>query len=291
MMNSTNNGIEDLITHTQNKLEALFQNNQQFNIDFISMYNFYQNKLHDFIPESDMEDIYDNFFSAVKSQFFNGYFMVQQLLNDDELGGIENDWLKQHEGFIMEQIPSIIRELASDNFDEAVMTDDMRDFIMDMITKYENVRKCIKQIAFDICCLGFRQGFLDERDKRGLESFKPTEKGILSSYGVYDFLTPQTFLVNEYISADAESWVLNFWSSMEIDSKAGEISVIQIPSQNRVEYALNIYLYKQIPEVERTKILEILIAMVMENNNVARNQIRVNYALVEEFMIMVQDLM
>ncbi|WP_163537274.1 hypothetical protein [Gracilibacillus sp. YIM 98692] len=280
----------ELMEYTHNKLESHFQNNDDFNREFIIMFQFYFNKLGEIILEKELEQLEESLFSITKSQYFNGYFIVQEFLNNEEIGVMKDEWLKQHHGFITEQIPDIIYNLTGEELEEIITTEEMHIFIMDMVTKYENIRPLLKQIGLDVAYLGAKQAFLDEREKRHLDEEPVLDTGLLANIGTYEFITPQHYLAADHLSQNAETWLLGYWSSIEDrEPQAGEVTIIRVPREDTTEYIIRMYVSNDILEHERQMIAQIMIAMVMERNNVNRDHIHASFASVENFYVMVQE--
>ncbi|MFC0273759.1 hypothetical protein ACFFIX_20440 [Metabacillus herbersteinensis] len=288
-MNKTIESTEDLFKYTDQKLKAHFQNSEFFNKEFAIMVAYYRSKFEGLIQEVDTEGFDGELFQSAKSQFFNGYYIIRELISNSETK-IEDEWFSQPEGLLTEQIPDLIKDLAQESFDDVVITDTMHQFTMKAITKYEDVINILKQIAFDIVCLGAKQAILDEREKRGLIPFKSEMKGLLANVEDLTFINPQQHLSCTVITLEAEIWTLSWWSSIHTnDNKAGEVSIITIPVEDSKKYALNINLSNRIQDNQRKKILEAILFSLMERNNVKREAISVNFAVVEDFYILINE--
>lgn len=279
----------NLYEYTEQKIMSHYQNNPEFNKTFIRMERYYQTKLAFNVKESHLEKFKELFFSGSKAQFFNGYFIIQELLSKEDTQ-IEDDWLTQPEGYITQQIPQLIRDITNEE-DEVIYSPDMRKFKMWMITTYEDVLNDLNQTAFDILCHGAKQALLDLRDKRGLEPFDEKESiGILSNFKDFNFITPQVFLDIHLPSQTMESWNLHFWDSINTsDIKAGEVTLITITEDVKIIYDLNILLSTRISENERGVIIESILFSVMERNDIPRENIMLRYATVEDFYVFIQN--
>ncbi|MDC3424288.1 hypothetical protein NC797_07170 [Aquibacillus sp. 3ASR75-11] len=280
---------EDLFTYTEKKLSSHFQNSGEFNRFFKVMYDYYSNKLNVFIKVEDKEVYESKLFQSAKSQFFNGYYIVREFLADENTN-LPDEWLSQPEGFITEEIPGIIKSAAGNNFEEVILSEDMHNLILWAVTRYEDLHALLKQTAFDIVCLGAKQAILDERDNKGIPKPQTAIPGLLGDFDDFMFLTPQHYFQAEVKTDETEIWSLNWWSSLaKEDSKAGEVTLIKIPGENNVQYALNLYLTKEIDEHERERILALLLMTLMDKNDIPRNDIMVRFAVVEDFYILVQE--
>lgn len=278
----------NLYDYTEQKIMSHYQNNPEFNKTFIRLERYYQTKLGLTVKESHLEKFKELFFSSAKAQFFNGYFIIQELLSKEDTL-IKDEWLTQPDGFITQQIPQLIRDITHEE-DEVIYSPDMRKFKMWMITTYEDVLGDLNQTAFDILCLGAKQALLDLRENRGLQPLSGNEEmGVLSDFADLNFITPQVFLDIQLMSQSTESWNLHFWDSVKTsDIKAGEVTLMTITQDVKIIYDLNILLSKRIYESERKVIIESILYLVMERNDIPREHIMLRYATIEDFYVFVQ---
>ncbi|PGT82206.1 hypothetical protein [Bacillus sp. AFS040349] len=280
---------KDAYSYTEQKLKAHFQNNSEFNASFAVMFDFYRKKFSHIIEEKNKSTFEDRLFTSAKGQYFNGYFMIREMLSHEETQ-IQNEWLAQPEGIITEEIPQLIKNITGSNFDEVILTEPMQQFTMWAITQYEDILAALNQLAFDIVCLGAKQAILDERDTRGLSEHKSSLEGLLGGVDRATFITPQHFLTCDVKTSETEIWTLSWWSALDkLDNKAGEVTIVRIIQENESRYALNVYLSSQVPEHERNLILEQTLTSLMERNEIAREDVTVNFAVVSDFYIFVQD--
>jgi len=277
--------LEAIFQYTEQKLIAHFQNNTQFNQQFFVLTEFYKNKFIGLITKEDEQIFEEMLFQCSKSQIFNGYYIMRELLSNNQ-ETLSDEWFAQSEGILTEELPGIIREAAQHDFDNIIIEEEMKKLIRWAITRYEDVYSTLHQISFDLVCFGAKQALIDERDKMGIQSNEALN-GLLGAVNDLNFISPQSYLTCNVKSSESEIWTLSWWSSIQTtDNKVGEVAVLSIPLENTTQYALNIYLRKRLPEHERSSIINILLANLMENG-IAREDILVSYALVEEFYIFV----
>lgn len=275
-----------IYTYTENKLTALFQNDSEFLEHFAQINMFYQNKFLKIVGENQKEKFFNLLFQAVKSQFFNGYFLFRELL-DHEDSTFENEWFLQPQGYIIQDIPHILKDaIGIQNFDNVVQTDVMQKLIEWAITEFEDIYDNLKQIAYDVVCLGALQAVLDERTLRGLTS-EELEAGLIFPIHDFTFITPQHFMSCNYITIDTEKWDIYFWATLENkDIKAGEVIISEVSTQEgEKEYILNIYIHCEVIETERNIILERVVKTLMEQQKVSSEDIHLHYAVVNDFFV------
>src|SRR5690606_5764474 len=109
----------NIYEYTQKKLKDHQQNNQEFNIDLATIYEFYKNRLLQYVQHDKVEKMENMLFAGIQSQIFNGYFMAMELMQNSE-SNFEDDWFKQAEGVIAQQIPDMLRVGSNNNLEEVI---------------------------------------------------------------------------------------------------------------------------------------------------------------------------
>jgi hypothetical protein len=280
--------IDDIFTFTENKLTAHFQNNEQFNRDFAVMYEFYRRKFEDIIKEEDLEEFENYFFQSVKSQYFNGYYIFRELIANIEVS-IPDVWYAQTDSVITEQIPDLIRQAAGEAFEEVIITDTMHELTIWLIQNYENIHDLIKQVAFDIVCLGAKRAILDEREQKQIKPFESGIQGFLGPIGDLTFLDPQRYITCMVKNEQTELWDIRLWSSASThNDKIGEIYIISVLEEG-TKYLLNIYLKNSVSDKERQTLVVTILSHLMERNQLKREEVQVNFAVIDEFFIFVHE--
>src|SRR4051812_39188985 len=97
----------------------------------------------------------------------------------------------------------------------------MRELITWMIKKYEDVLPTLNNMVLHSAYLGFKWAVLDERELRGLESYKTQIEGILGPIDDVTFVHPQY-----YVSAEIKNYsIIEKWSLYDLltDDKVGDI--------------------------------------------------------------------
>lgn len=286
----TNN--TSIYTYTENKLTALFQNDEAFLEKFAQMNMYYQSKFTKIVPEEKKEKFFDSLFQAVKSQFFNGYYLFRELLSH-EGSNFEDSWFLQPEGYITQDIPQLLRDAIGDeNFQDVVETDVMQKLMEWAIVEFEDVYNNLSQVAFDVVCLGALQSIWDERHLRGL-TIEKGETGLLFPLQDLTFVTPQHFFTCHYKTYDTEKWNVFYWSTLENkDVKAGEVIISEIPNQEGDKvYFANVYLLNELEEFDREIILGRIMKTLLEQHDVGKDDVQIHFATVNDFYLSVNDSM
>ncbi|MFB1100385.1 hypothetical protein [Terribacillus sp. JSM ZJ617] len=287
-MNNTGTKKEALL-FTENKLRQAFTNDEHFNMQFNILNHFYFEKVKVLTDAERHRDYEEPFFEAVKSQYFNGYFIVRELLSDEQTT-LDPVWLSNPEGILTEEIPMLIREAVLQNEEEALITETMYQFIMELTAEYEDVHSSLLQIAFDIAFLGSKRAFLDERNSLEVEAQKGGLESRMARIGDFTFITPQIYLGPKHITTETEMWDLYWWSSLrQIDNKAGDVTLIQVNNGEVNNYIFNINLVSTFTPYEIQLIYNNLVSRFLEINQLERKQLQVNVAIVKEYLAIVED--
>lgn len=280
---------KELFKYTEQKLQSHFQNNDEFNKQFAIMEQYYYKKVENIINSEDKKKFQELFFTSVKSQFFNGYYIVREFLYHDP-NALNEELYTQPKGHITEDAAMLMNGLNQNGQIEAIYTESLNDLVKWLITRYENVRELLRQISFEIVCLGATQALIDEKNSKDWEVDGISEKGFLGSLTDINFLNPQIYSTPIVYSLGLESWTLHYWSALnKEDNRAGDVSVYEVEVNGYKQYHLNIYLSKNILSFEREELLRIILAKLMTHRGIERSQVIVNFAVVEDFFILVQE--
>ncbi|QAS54795.1 hypothetical protein [Halobacillus litoralis] len=288
-MTEKNLEYKELFKYTEQKLQSHFQNNDDFNKQFAIMEQYYYNKVENIINNDDKNKFQELFFTSVKSQFFNGYYIVREFLYLDPTA-LKDEFYAQPKGYITEDAAMLMNGLNQNGQIEAIYTESLNDLVKWLITRYENVRELLRQISFEIVCLGATQAIMDEKDSKERMVSGISERGFLGPLTDINFLNPQIYSTSVVYSQGIETWTLHYWSALnKEDDRAGDVSVYMVEVDGYKQYHLNIYLSKNIFSFEREELLRIILAKLMTYRGIGRSQIMVNFAVVEDFYILVQE--
>src|SRR5690606_36249942 len=152
-----------------------------------------KNRLLQYVQHDKVEKMENMLFAGIQSQIFNGYFMAMELMQNSE-SNFEDDWFKQAEGVIAQQIPDMLRVGSNNNLEEVITMDSLRELIKWMVIEYEGVYPTLMDISLNTACLGALWAFKDEANKRGIHFYKSQHKGIMASLDDITFINPQNYL-------------------------------------------------------------------------------------------------
>ncbi|MCM3443598.1 hypothetical protein [Metabacillus halosaccharovorans] len=274
---------EEQVKITNTKLTQLFEQDHDFKSEFLGVFNFYSQKFYRIIKKDEEKKQFDElFFEALKSQFFNGYLLAREIMVDEN-SSFPDEFFTQPVGFLTDEVPKILRNALKENLDSVIRTELTQKFIMRLLQRFENVYDLIKQTIFDVTCLGARQAFLDIKEDKDLKTTVEPIDTWLSNVNDIEFYTPQLFITPVIKNELAESWELHWWSSLNNNIKAGDITILKVQSAEKDSYILNIFLHQSIYEAERQKISEYIIGAFSNRNNIPLELISPNIAVIEDY--------
>lgn len=272
----------NIFEYTDKKLKAHLQNNEDFNRELITMFEFYKTMLFDRVSDSDKDRLERDLFQSIKSQIFNGYFMAQELLNSKETQ-FEDQWFQQSEGMIAQQLPEMLRIATNDNIDEIITLEPLKELTSWLVIKYEGVYPLLRDISLNTACMGAKWSFIDEAKKRGVTPYQPQFPGILANVDDVVFINPQTYLSCDITNESSELWTVITSKYNGLD-KIAEVTLIKVPSNEKVErYYMNVNMKNSLSLAEQQNLVDHLAAKLMVTQNLERNQIILAAASVEAF--------
>lgn len=271
----------EIFSYTDNKLKAHIENNKEFDREFIQYNMYYQELLGSKVKPTEQETFTNLLFNAIKSQIFNGYFLFRELL-EKESTMINDEWYTQAQGKLITQIPNIIKEASGENYIEVVTSTTMREFITWMIKRYEDVLPILNNMSLHCASLGFKWAIIDERDRKGLQPYIANIEGYLGLLDDITFIHPQYYIVAD-LKNDAltEKWALFDFLNQE---KLGDIWISLIKGDSPSSIVSLYFKYTLSDKVQQT-LVETISATVLLNTGVQRNNLTINYAVTNEFLL------
>ncbi|MFD1736245.1 hypothetical protein ACFSCX_06660 [Bacillus salitolerans] len=279
-MNTTENNV---LKETEAILKEKFEQNDDFKTELFLLYNVYAPKYLRFVKdEMGQKRLQDMFFEAIKGQIFHGYYLIRELLADENTH-ISNEFLGQPIGYLTNEVPLLLGQALGDNSRELIKTEVGHKFLMWLITNYEGTFDLAKQVLWDLTCLGARQALLDEKESKNIGSNIEKVEGLLSVLNDLEFLTPQLYLSAAVVTDSVEMWEINYWNSYRNHHKAGDVSVIKVENQDETGYLVAINLHVSIFKEERESIVTHLVGKLVERNNINPSALSISVGIVEEY--------
>ncbi|MEH6988401.1 hypothetical protein [Cytobacillus firmus] len=272
----------NIYEYTQKKLKAHQQNNQEFNFDLATIYEFYKIRLLQYVQQDKVENMENMLFAGIQSQIFNGYFMAMELMQNSE-SIFEDDWFKQAEGVIAQQIPDMLRIGSNNNLEEVITMDSLREMIKWMVIEYEGVYPTLMDISLNTACLGALWAFKDEANKRGIDFYKSQHKGLLASLDDITFINPQSYLSLAAVNNLSEVWEIINSDYRGLD-KIGEVTILAVGNgDSEKNLFLNASIKSSLTDLERDNLLNQIVTRAIVMNTLDREKLTVSLAQVDGY--------
>lgn len=271
-------------TVTSEILQSHFETNQEFRDEFSGYIYFYAQKFKKQLREEQHDEFERIFEEVCKSQFFQGYYLMLEILRDEDTN-LPQEFLEQPIGVLTNEVPSMLRKAYQETLKEIIRTAPTQKYVMWMITNYENIYDLVNQVIFDITCLGSRKALLDERLKRDIQEIKESKTLLGNGYDL-NFITPQTYIKLQTINSQVETWDIHWWSTVNDErERVGDITAIAIntPNEEVNGYILNIQMLNIIADHEITSFSQKIAYRFSNRNQIPLPNVLVNVSVVEEF--------
>lgn len=279
---------KDLSQYAEDKLRIHFEEDNQFLQELAFLVAFYSNKFYQFLNNEDesRKEFDDTFFEVAKSQIFQGYYLMVEMLNDPDTD-LGREFFSLPEGYIKEEVPGMIKVGLGDSFDQLRKTEASQKFSMWLITQYENIYDIADQTLFDLLCIGAYQALIDERNKEKISpDIIENAELLLGNPSTLNFINPQIYMTAIGINNDFEIWDLRWWSSYNNLEKAGGVTVLTFNHNNVKNYMLNIEIHQTIHPSEREQVVEYLAMRLASNNDIQVSDIQINLSVIEDYSIL-----
>lgn len=271
----------NIYSYTENKLHALSQKSAEFNRQLGTLNQIYQSSFDKFLREEDKERFTEDFFSACKSQIFNGFFIFREiLLNDNK--SISDTFFEQPDGAITVQIPELINQAAGEDVYQVIITEQMSNLTSWMVTQYEDVLPLLREVAYSCVCLGFKWAILDEREQRGVNGYKAHLDGLLGKIDDLEFINPINYISCIVVNEQTEKWEIYKLGHEDLH-KIGEVYILNVDEQTGYNYLMSIYLLQSETTAVQQYLVDSLAVRFMTRNGVERGDVLITFAGVEQF--------
>lgn len=242
-------------THTEvfSFLEKEFKENETFRNELELLYKFYGRKLIHFVGKTDLQYVEEQFGEVVNSLYFQGYYTMRLILNDEETVLEEDAW-KLPLGVVKNEIPLLLKNMLNDEkLDWS--TPISHEFSMNILTNVEAGYETTLEITKEIAEYAAYKAFIeDERYIGG--TIQETSEMLLGSPYDLNFLSPQVYSKAQFFTEQHETWDLFYWSAIQKDSWVGSIHFSTIPTGESNLYIIEFSISDVIMELEKLEIVE-----------------------------------
>ena len=219
-------------------------------------------------------------FDLVKSQIFQGYFIMTSILNDTDTQLPSEVW-SLNKGIVRNEIPIVLTNVF-ESANDWYRTEIGHKVGMNLVNRFNVEYALIQQIRKDIAMYGAYKAFLD--DKRYVHQDTRQNEFILGNPLDLTFLNPQIYMQTQFITEEQEIWDLYWWSALNSNSWVGTVHLSKIPGEQQTFFLLQITLSETIALHERYEIVDHITSTIpSEIKSVL--QMRVNHVREMEILI------
>lgn len=238
-------------------LKKRFEEDTKFQTEMEDLTYFYGKKIIVLAKNEEQERlIHENFPDLVKSQFFQGYYVMNSMLSDNETEFPKEVW-KLNQGIVRNELPILFNKIFKEHTEDWHLTEIGQKLGMKLVQEFDGVYDLVKQIRKDIALYGAYKAFSE--DER-YSTQKHTDELILGDPFDLIFLNPQVYMQAQFVTTGQEIWDLYTWSSFKHGSSwIGTIQFLTIPNNEQEFYLLQFTISETILEHEKYEMLKILL--------------------------------
>lgn len=247
------------------KLNEKIEMDPDFSKELQSLQYFYERKLLNLAnQEKQQKHIMNGFEDAFLSQYFQGYFVMYTILNDDDTTLDDDTWSIEI-GRARNEIPKFLeRTFLEEKFDWS-FTDISHNFGIELLNQTPAAYDIFKKIRNEVSTYGAYKAFIeDERYK----PFSVEEELVLTHLGNpfdLEFLSPQIFMQATYSTSTHEVWDLFNWSAVSENSWMGSLHLSTMIIEDATQYLLEIKLMNTIAEFEKVELISSILVRLPDS--------------------------
>ncbi|MDQ0273509.1 hypothetical protein [Cytobacillus purgationiresistens] len=250
--------IDTTYNTVYNHLLEKFNNDIDFQNEIQYLIHFYGKKLMNFTKNDEQKLLVEvSSEKLIKSQFFQGYFIMKTILEDDQMELGEKIWTV-NPGIIRNELPILLEQTYSNSVEDWYKTDVGHQVSFELIQVFSDVFDLVKQIRKDISIYGCYKAVIEDPRYSGFNETSE-HQFLLGDPMDLDFLNPQVYMQAEFITEEQEFWDLYNWSSSQnsVSKWIGSIQLSSIPQDNdSFFYLIQFTLSNTILEEEKQGIIQ-----------------------------------
>ncbi|TYS60681.1 hypothetical protein FZD47_20965 [Bacillus infantis] len=243
-------------------LKQKYENDMSFKSNLELIIHFYGSKLMERAKkDSQRQYIEENIEDLIKSQFFQGYYIMRSILLDEDTSLPDKTW-SYYPGIIRNEVPLLMNEIFEESPNDWYRTELGQSIGTKLIQEMENVFDLIKQIRKDVALIGSFRALIDD-ERYQLPPNSEASGLLLGNPFDLQFLNPQVYMQNQYVTEEQEIWDLYLWSSVKKEGGwVGTACLTKLSSEEQNFYLLQLSVSTLISERERYAILEKILEFI-----------------------------
>lgn len=274
----------NIFTQVQITLKEKLESSQSFREELEQLYFYYERKL---LQKSKTEEqrmyIVEHFEEFIMGQYFQGYYVMTEILLDKDFKYEENIW-EAPIGIARNEIPIFLEQMFKEENIDWTRTELGHSFIMHILENNHHAYDLAVQIKKDIANYGAYKAFIEDERYKG-ENTTPNNHMLLGNAFDLEFISPQVYMQAQFNASQHEVWDLFTWSSLN-NTWVGTVHYSRIPTKE-TEYALlEISLSNTIIDEEKMEIASVIVSKLPEEN---RELLQTRLYHVENFDALIND--
>jgi hypothetical protein len=247
--------LKEVYNNVWQHLKDKFDNDLDFQDELHGFFTFYARKFILKAKNTEQQEyIEKNLYDLVKSQFFQGYYVMKVILADQETELPEEIWAL-NPGIVRNEVPILMDNLYQDNPEQWYQTDVAKSIGMELVKHFDDVYELLRQMRKDIALYGAFKVFIEDDRYQNTQPIK--EEFIFGNPFDLLFLNPQIYMQAQFKTGEQEIWDLYWWSATK--QSGAWIGSIQLSSISTNEeqsmYLLQFSISETVVDHEKYEIL------------------------------------
>lgn len=266
-----------LQAYTDQRLKDHIQNNKDFQNKLIA---FERHKKKLLANSGEISETLSKEFSlGLRSQIFNGYYIIQEFLSQDGSKFYE-EFINQSLGHLAIEVPLLVNNIINDQ--QVLITEMYKKFMTNCIDQFEDVFTTLQHIAYEAAYIGSLQAITDLRSN-------PKDNQIISSMGLLGqlddvyFITPSYYLAVSNFNNSAEFWYLFDWT--DGTAKIGTINILKTVIDTKTKFSVHVVLTEHVI-IDFKEVAAIILTKLKDLHNTSKDDVTFNFGRVESFYIL-----
>lgn len=253
------------VTEEKNVLVELLRNRYKKDLDFRKVIDeanlFYGRKVIGFAIElADQQFVEAHMLEVVSDQFFQGYFLMNQILSDEEFSLEENYWSLAN-GYVRNNVYPLLESIMEESGVQWQQSAAEKLFTKRVVANFYEAYDVMVQLRKDVLALGAYYAFIEHPKYQ--KPVHPNNTLKLASPFDLTFLNPQVFMQTQYVAENVEKWVLYQAQTIKGSQWVGDIQLaVREGAEGGLENHLEILLSDLLEQNDRTDIINQMISKI-----------------------------
>lgn len=242
------------------KLRLKFEKDSYFNKELDNLTVFYGRKLMALTNKESVHEIIENSINnVIRSQVFEGYYVMTTLLNDKEVEFSDKIW-ELPKGILRNQVRLMLDKMFEDTDYNWTDNEVSNSFALVMLNEVENGFDIAEIITYEVAVFGAYKAIIDDSRYKGPAKDEKVIEMKLGNPFDLEFINEQVYMEAKHYSDQHEIWDLFILGKPNKENSwCGTAHLSTIPLEKDKEiYILSLNLSNVIRDEEKMQIAEII---------------------------------